>query len=219
MTSNRDEHISRPRSSEPQEETINGTKVIFPKDPKAGGTWIAASENGVGAVLLNGAFERHVPQGNYAKSRGLILLEIISSTSPYKYLVNIDLNQIEPFTVILFNSEKLVEFRWDGSSKYFKDLDATKNHIWSSATLYTKEAIAHRNALFDEFISNNASFDQDKIIKFHSNNNNDFENGFVINREDILKTFSITQLVFSYGKITMNHHDLLKMEEQTIKVC
>jgi len=218
MTSNRDEHISRPRSYKPKAETINNCKVIFPKDPKAGGTWIAVNENGVGTVLLNGAFERHVPTGNYAKSRGLILLEIITSESPSKHLDAINLDNIEPFTLILFNGSALIEFRWDGKDKYKSELNPNKNHIWSSATLYTKEAIAYRKRLFDRFISNHNDFNKANIVEFHSNNNDDYENGFVINRDNTLKTFSITQLVFEHNQVELNHYDLLKEEKQTLKV-
>ena len=218
LTSNRDEHISRPKSYEPKEELINNCKVIFPKDPKAGGSWIAANENGVGAVLLNGAFERHIRKSNYARSRGLILLDVISSKSPYLHLETMDLNDIEPFTLILFDGQKLVESRWDGIQKYMKEMNLNENHIWSSATLYSYDAIAYREKLFKQFVSMQTVYDQDSIINFHSNNHNDFENGFIINREDTLKTFSITQLVFNGCKVELNHLDLLKKQRQTLNV-
>ena len=218
ITSNRDEHISRPKSYEPKQELINNCKVIFPKDPMAGGTWIAANEHGVGAVLLNGAFEKHIRKGYYARSRGLILLDVISSKSPYVHLEAMDLNEIEPFTLILFDGKALVESRWDGIQRHRKELEVNEHHIWSSATLYTKEAISNRKRLFDLFVSSHNVFNQDNIIKFHSNNHNDFDNGFIINREETLKTFSITQLVFSNQNVTLNHHDLLKKEEQTLNV-
>jgi len=216
MTSNRDEHISRPGSFVPKEETINNCKVIFPKDPKAGGTWIAANEKGIGAVLLNGAFEKHVRKECYAKSRGLVLLDIISAEIPAFRLETIDLNQIEPFTLILFDGTDLTEFRWNGSLKFKNKLDTSKNYIWSSATLYTKKAIEHRKRLFEQFTSQNVVFNKENIISFHSNNNNDFENGFVINRDDVLKTFSITQLIFKREKVELNHFDLLKQQQQTL---
>jgi hypothetical protein len=38
--------------------TINGKNVIYPKDPKAGGTWYVVDENGTVLVLLNGAEEK-----------------------------------------------------------------------------------------------------------------------------------------------------------------
>jgi len=218
ITSNRDEHISRPSSYEPKKGIVNKCKVYFPKDPKAGGTWIAVNEMGVGAVLLNGAFEKHIPTGNYQRSRGLILLEVVSSKTPYQHLEVLNLDSIEPFTIIIFDGKTLLEFRWDGNLKYHKNLDIQTNHIWSSATLYSKVERDHRKQLFDRFITTNEVFDENLILEFHSNNHNDFENGFVINRDETLRTFSITQLVFTSQNVKLNHHDLLKEERQTLNV-
>lgn len=208
ITSNRDEHVSRPLAFRPQEEIIGNTKVLFPKDPKAGGTWFALNEFGSVAVLLNGGFVNHVPSGNYARSRGLVLLDVISSEHPYALLQNMELLNIEPFTLILFNGN-LLEFRWDGHQKYYRPLDATKNHIWSSATLYTDEVIEHRRELFQKFTDGKTQIVGSSVIDFHSNNHDDFENGFIIDRDSGLKTFSVTQAILDDEDVRMHHLDLL----------
>ena len=208
LTSNRDEHISRPISYEPKEETIGSLRLLFPKDPKAGGTWFAVNELGAVGVLLNGAFVRHTPQGNYAKSRGLILLDVLSSKNPLVMLEQMELYQIEPFTLVLFTSD-LLEFRWDGTQKYFRPLDKAQNHIWSSATLYQDAVMAHRAKLFSQFVEGNDQISPKDVMAFHSNNHNDFENGFVIDRETGLRTFSVTQVVLHEDEILMRHADLL----------
>ncbi|WP_318309747.1 NRDE family protein [Flagellimonas crocea] len=208
ITSNRDEHISRPMALKPKEWTIGGIKVLFPKDPKAGGSWFALNENGTVAVLLNGGFVNHVPTGNYAKSRGLVLLDVIASERPHLFLQEMDLLRIEPFTLVLF-TDKLLEFRWDGHQKYFRPLNKEKNHIWSSATLYTDKVIAHRRTLFQNFLGVHPNVSPKDIIDFHSNNHEDFENGFIIDRETGLKTFSVTQTVLNGEETMMRHLDLL----------
>lgn len=208
ITSNRDEHISRPLALRPQEETIGSVKVLFPKDPKAGGTWFAINENGSVAVLLNGGFVNHVPTGNYARSRGLVLLDVIASEQPYDLIQEMELLNIEPFTLVLFNGN-LLEFRWDGHQKYYRPLDAAKNHIWSSTTLYKDEVIEHRRNLFQKFIKQNSEITPNEVFDFHSNNHDDFENGFIIDRESGLKTFSVTQAVLDEEEIVMRHMDLL----------
>ncbi|WP_108244755.1 NRDE family protein [Muricauda brasiliensis] len=208
ITSNRDEHVSRPLALQPQEETIGSAKVLFPKDPKAGGTWFALKENGSVAVLLNGGFVNHVPVGNYARSRGLVLLDVIASEQPYDLLEEMELFNIEPFTLILFNGS-LLEFRWDGHQKYYRPLDATKNHIWSSATLYTDEVIEHRRKLFEKFLDGKTQIAGSSVVDFHSNNHDDLENGFIIDRDSGLKTFSVTQAVLDDDEIVMRHLDLL----------
>ncbi len=218
ITSNRDEQTSRPTAYEPKEEIINDCKIIYPKDPKAGGTWFSVKENGMVVVLLNGAFKKHIPTGSYSRSRGLFLLDIISNANPFLQLTKIDLTTIEPFTLVLFDMEKLIEFRWDGNNKYFKELDAKCNYIWSSATLYSKEAAMQRETLFANFIATNENIDEKTIIDFHMYNDGDFENGLVINRNDKVKTFSITQAVFEANEIVLNHLDLLKNKKHSIAV-
>ncbi|MBA4746139.1 MAG: NRDE family protein [Muricauda sp.] len=208
ITSNRDEHISRPLALQPQEETIGSVKVLFPKDRKAGGTWFALNENGSVAVLLNGGFVAHDPRGNYARSRGLVLLDVIASRRPYDLLQEMKLIDIEPFTLVLFNGA-LLEFRWDGHQKYFRPLDKSKNHIWSSATLYRDEVIEHRRNLFQQFMDENSRITPSEVVDFHSNNHDDFENGFIIDRDSGLKTFSVTQAVLDEEEIVMRHLDLL----------
>lgn len=209
ITSNRDEHISRPLAHEPKEETIGSLKVLFPKDPKAGGTWFALNEMGAAAVLLNGAFVRHSPNGNYARSRGLVLLDVIGAKDPQSLLWKMDLHNIEPFTLILFHAE-LLEFRWDGGQKYFRPLDKSKNHIWSSATLYDDAVIAHRASLFDGFMKRSHPVEASDVVDFHTNNHDDFQNGFVIDRKTGLKTFSVTQAILEYEEQSLlKHIDLL----------
>ncbi|MCK0135929.1 NRDE family protein [Arenibacter sp. S6351L] len=216
ITSNRDEHTSRPTAIEPKEEIINGSKIIYPKDPKAGGTWFAIKENGMIAVLLNGAFQKHIPKDNYSRSRGLLLLDIISNANPFLCISEIALKNIEPFTLILFDAEILIEFRWDGTHKHYKEMDMEENHIWSSSTLYDPPVIRGREALFTKFINGTEKLDEDKIIDFHMESNDDYENGFVINRNNALRTFSVTQAVFEENGISLNHLDLLNKGKHSI---
>ncbi len=213
ITSNRDEHTGRETAYAPVFESINNKHIIFPKDAKAGGTWFAASEDGVVAVLLNGAFIKHMPAPPYRRSRGLVLLDIISSTNPFDLIAAIDLGRIEPFTLILQQSNRLAELRWDGNRKHEKELDAAGNYIWSSATLYSEKIIQHREELFNRFISAEGRPSAEMIAAFHSNNHNDEENGFIINRSSGMKTFSITQAIVQPGKIDLRHNDLLANRE------
>lgn len=213
ITSNRDEHISRPMAMQPEEGTINSIKVLFPKDPQAGGTWFAINEFGVVAVLLNGAFVKHERKPSYAKSRGLVVLDVIASMEPESTLGKMDLTEVEPFTLVLFDGDGLTEFRWDGESRHRKTLNPQQNHIWSSVTLYDERAIEQRNQLFGDFIATNNGISAGQIVDFHSNNHQDYENGFVIDRTTGLKTFSVTQVILQQEDAAMHHYDLLNGKE------
>ena len=218
ITSNRDEHIARPLAYEPREEIINNRKIIYPKDPKAGGSWFALNEDHVTTVLLNGAFRRHKIGGNYRKSRGLILLDIVSSKEPKDQLRVIELTDIEPFTIVLWQEPLLIEFRWDGRRRYIKELDAEDYHIWSSTTLYSPEVIKYRSDLFDQFMNLPGKKNNQNLLEFHAGNSGDQENGFVINRKNGLKTFSITQAVIQEEQASLMHKDLLNNQDHLLTI-
>lgn len=215
ITSNRDEHIQRGNAAAPDFHILPGKKIIFPKDARAGGTWFAAADNRIVAVLLNGAFKKHIAQPPYRKSRGLILLEMIESNQPLSFFKTLDLDNIEPFTVVLYQPNLLRELRWDGTDKHEKQLDIAGNYIWSSSTLYSDEIVARRENLFQQFIHCPAGITISGIHNFHNNNYGDAENGFIIDRETGMKTFSITQAVVNFNAVRFLHNDLLQQKQYT----
>lgn len=209
ITSNRDEKIARERALSPQKYTINDKSFIFPKDPKAGGTWIAHNENKI-IVLLNGAEEKHIPKPSYRKSRGLIVLDLMTAENTFNFWKTIDLENIEPFTIVLFEENKLVELQWNEVDKKTTILNKQEFHIWSSATLYSKEIREQRKNWFNQFIKTEKKISPEQIFNFHQfteANNKEF--GLQINRNDMLKTISITQCVVSENQIQMSYLDLL----------
>ena len=206
ITSNRDEKTARQKAIRPTNYNINNKEICFPKDPQAGGTWIAHDNKNV-IVLLNGAQERHISKGKYRKSRGLIVLDLISSNNPLVEWKAIDLNNIEPFTIVFFNGEKLFQLQWNELQKSTIELDKSKNHIWSSSTLYAKEIRAERAKWFAEFSTK--KIDSKDLLHFHQFTENDnSEYGLQINRNNLLKTVSITQCVIK-ETISLNYIDLL----------
>ncbi|OIQ22493.1 MAG: hypothetical protein BM557_00455 [Flavobacterium sp. MedPE-SWcel] len=216
ITSNRDEKISREAAIPPQAYMVNNRKVIFPRDPKAGGTWFAIKEDNTTAVLLNGAEESHTPTPPYSKSRGIILLDIIGSEKPIEYWNTIEFNNIEPFTIVLYSNERLYQLRWDSNNKSQKELDSSQNHIWASATLYSKEIQVKRKELFFDFLNTKILPVNDNILEFHQfTESEDIENGLVINRNGVLKTVSITQFVHHKNKVNLYYKDLMSGSEKT----
>lgn len=214
ITSNRDEKIIRPSAVPPKNYTLNGKNIIYPKDSKAGGTWYVVDENGTVLVLLNGADEKHQVQLHYRKSRGLIVLEMISSASPKGFWNEIDLENIEPFTLVLFQDKQLFQLRWNGVEKSTVLLEIDKNYVWSSSTLYSKAIREQRSSWFYTFLDANPEITEDKMLHFHryTETDND-ENGLIINRNDELKTLSITQSVIEKNKVMIRHLDLIADKE------
>lgn len=214
ITSNRDEKTLRPNANEPQSYLVNNKNIIFPKDKKAGGTWFAVNENATVLVLLNGADEKHILKESYRKSRGLIVLELISSDSVIEEWRKIDLENIEPFTLVLFEEGKLYQLRWNETEKSTLQLDTNQSHIWSSSTLYPKEIREKRAQWFSTFLDTNPEVDADEMFGFHRyTEEGNTENGLVINRNDSLKTLSITQAVVEKNKVVIHYNDLIAEED------
>src|SRR3954452_11244435 len=122
ITSNRDEKTFRKKALPPQLYLHDAMRLIYPEDGDAGGSWIALNENSNVAVLLNGGFEKHISKPPYRKSRGLVFLDIIKHASPVNYFLDFNLSEIEPFTVIILEQNKLFECRWTGDNKFCNKL-------------------------------------------------------------------------------------------------
>lgn len=210
ITSNRDEQTLRPTAIEPKNYLINNKNVIFPKDQKAGGTWFAVNENGTVVVLLNGAEEKHFIREKYRISRGLIVLELISSESVILEWDDIDLDAIEPFTLVLYENQKLYQLRWNEIEKSTLELDVNQSHIWSSSTLYSKEIREKRANWFSAFIARKSEANSDELFDFHRyTEEENAENGLIINRNEFLKTLSITQAIIEKNKVEIQYADLI----------
>ena len=223
ITSNRDEQIVRP-SIEPKNYLINDKNIFFPKDTKAGGTWYAIDEEANILVLLNGASEKHEWNPPYRKSRGQIVIDIISSKSPIDAWIDINLKDIEPFTLVLFQNKKLYQLRWNGNEKETVELDVEQNYVWSSSTLYSEEIRAQRAQWFHTFLDTTRcaaelsaakpEVSEEEMFHFHryaeAENSN---HGLVINRNESLKTLSITQSIIEKNRIQLLHHDLMEQKD------
>ena len=211
ITSNRDEQILRPSAIAPEFYTINNKKILFPKDAKAGGTWFAIAENGNTIVLLNGAKEKHEFKTNfYQKSRGLIVLDLIATHNILEAWNKIDLEKVESFTLVVYENQALFQLQWNEIEKDTMELDISKKYIWSSSTLYSQEIREKRSLWFYDFIKHKDEISEVDLYNFHSNTEpENTENGLVINRNNVLKTVSISQVILENGEAIFNYNDLI----------
>ena len=209
FTSNRDEQAGRQLADFPVVHEVKGQRLLFPKDPQGGGTWIGAHESGHIGVLLNGADFVHQPMTPYLKSRGLILLDLISNERPVRTFENADFNQIEPFTAILFENKKLYSCKWNGSKKGIVSHNELEPRIWSSVTLYDPISICKRESWFKKWITENPGPSAEQIIRFHlEGGNGDPFNDLLMNREGKLFTNSISSIRVSDDSASFHYQDL-----------
>ncbi len=117
---NRDERFSRPSARPPETETIEGTRVLAPKDPEGGGTWIAANEYGLVCCLMNNysASFTNEPEKQY-RSRGLLVRSVSAFSDLHclrAMLDGIDFREYRPFHLIVFPGVfSPLEWQWDGA--------------------------------------------------------------------------------------------------------
>lgn len=208
ITSNRDEHHSRAKALPPKVYQTKNFKLIYCKDAQANGTWMALRNDGAVIVLLNGAFERHPLNPPYRKSRGLVLLDIIDEENCLQKYKEYDLANIEPFTIVIYNNHLLYECIWNGNEKFIAEKPTEENYIWSSVTLYDEEFRNKKRELFQQLLQTKLELNANDILEFH-HSKIDLENGFIINRNQQLLTFSVTQIILSETENTFSHHDIL----------
>lgn len=225
LTSNRDEKVFRPTIA-PVVYKYGDIHVCCPKDLKASGSWIAFNSKGRLSCLLNGAFVSHQKQDFHTQSRGKVLIELVSSElDAHDFFRSKNFSDVEPFTIITIDREneelkELFEFIWDGEKKYFRTLDKTLPHIWSSVTLYGKESRALREEWFNQFIDENShSISPGKVFDFHSGDHtSDNAINLVMDRKEGLKTVSITQVMQNGNGPIMKYYDLLKDTFHEVKL-
>ncbi|MEH6309197.1 NRDE family protein [Olivibacter sp. CPCC 100613] len=220
LTSNRDEHVSRKTALAPREYSRKDTKLIFPKDQEAGGTWIALKANGDAAVLLNGAFIKHQRALPYKRSRGHIFLDIMEKDNVKRQFDEIDLLGIEPFTLIIYGNRALWECRWDGLLKHNLQLHVDHAYIWSSATLYEVDIAHLRRHWFEDWLKKNRKkITCEDIFDFHFYaGEGNLQNDLVISRSNGVRTVSVTSVFVSEKESSMSYRDLVNEQATEKKI-
>jgi len=195
FTSSRDVGFQRAKAEKPKKYVENGVELCYPKDGKAGGTWIGTSRNNRLICLLNGGFKNHIRKTDYPKSRGLIVKELLIVEKFDTACMQIDLHNIEPFTMVVVSWEeklRLFEFVWDGELRHFKELEPGP-FIWSSSTLYDDQMKRMRIEWFDKWLSS-SHISPSEILNFHKNAGNGDPEVDVFMRREKVGTVSITQV-------------------------
>lgn len=203
----RDENPLRPGSSVPDIYSINEVAVLAPIDTMAGGTWIGIAETGNVIILLNGGFEKHKLKDKYSKSRGLIVSELLTANLPAEDWDMMDMEGIEPYTLVVWSNGRLFQLVWDGITKYKAALMHNQPYIWSSATLYNNDAKRERGLKFQHWIRRNLPIRADSLLDFFKTHT-DSENGFLMNRGEQIKTLSYSFVELQVGaSATFNYYD------------
>lgn len=219
LTSNRDENSAR----SPKNITVtqdSQQRLAFPRDTAAGGTWIAISGKDKLVCLLNGAFVRHNRRPSYRPSRGLMVLDFFAFPKATHFFSQYQFEDMEPFTMIIYDQGQLFDLRWDEQQKHIRKLDIDHFHIWSSATLYGPEAQEKRIKWFNQWREAQKKYpSRENILDFHRHaGEGDPWNDVVMNRNGLVQTVSITSIEKTPATIDMQYHDLLNQQTKNTKI-
>ncbi|NND64261.1 MAG: hypothetical protein HKN48_13820 [Flavobacteriaceae bacterium] len=216
LTSNRDEAPAR-KTLMPDFYEVNGSRLYFPKDEIAGGTWIGASSQKRVVCLLNGGFEPHIRKSEYRMSRGVIVTQLLTSENATQTISTLDLEGIEPFTLIAADwstNLELLELVWDGNDSHFskKPMEPT---IWSSSLLYTSEMKQKREDWFGKLLEDIHQPDEYALLNFHKQAGEGSSEYDLIMDRGFVKTRSISQVKKQPNRTLFRYEDLLINEIST----
>jgi len=211
LTSSRDVPFARERASHPKKYIEESIEMYYPKDGKAGGTWIGVSTKNRLICLLNGGFHYHTSRVSYKKSRGLIVKDLLRVEDIHEGLNAIDLLNVEQFTLTIVDWNKnleLLEFVWDGKEKHVRTMPQ-KPHIWSSSTLYDEGVKQLRRNWFEDW-QNTSKISPDKIVDFHRYAGIGDPHIDLMMDRNLGGTVSITSVIKSKQEVVMNYEDVLE---------
>lgn len=148
---NRDERRTRAPGLPPQEQLIDGVRVLAPIDPEGGGSWAAVNDRRIGLCILN---QYDAPRSNIPGqvSRGRLLLSLAASTTQtgvWQAVRSSGLAQYAPFKLAVFEPAlPALLLSWDGA-RLTDEAIGQSGLLAASSSLVQREAEASRRTLFE----------------------------------------------------------------------
>jgi len=119
LAMNRDERRARAAGTPPTRREIDSVLLLAPLDPEAGGSWISVNDRGLTLALLNRYEDTPHDAGKVFVSRGLLVLELATVTSPSEAeaaLESRNLARYRPFTLVCVGpAPSARRLEWNGS--------------------------------------------------------------------------------------------------------
>ncbi len=116
---NRDERHTRGPALPPEHRVAAGRAFLAPYDSDHGGTWLAVNDAGLTLALLNRYGPRRGTAMGPARSRGLVILELIGAggvTAALQALERADLRHTAPFVLVALEPDRPPRLaEWDGA--------------------------------------------------------------------------------------------------------
>ena len=131
-------------------------------------------------------------------------MEFFEGHSPLSFAEQVDLHQIEPFTLLLVDQHEFCELRYDGINRHVRMLSKAQPYIWSSVTLYNDDEAKQKENRFMSWLNAAPSLSTEQIMQFHGLHN---PNGYLLDKPQV-KTVSITSVHLQHDLLKMSYADL-----------
>jgi uncharacterized protein with NRDE domain len=219
LSSNRDESFARNEAIAPAIYKLQGKEVLMPVDAAAGGTWVAVTNHGEALVLFNGGFAAHQKENSYRVSRGVIVKQLIAAADIEAAWHLLDLQNIEPFSLIMISTSVCQRVVWDGIKKHTIPFNRNGSYIWSSATLYTTAARRQREQVFCNWMKDREDVSAAQLSLFlQSAMTEDKYNGYIMNRNNVTGTVSISIIEYSKENAIFYYDNLQHLTVDTAAI-
>lgn len=121
LVTNRDELRTRGMASAPEVARLDGVRVVLPRDPDGGGSWVGANESGLALTVLNRFVE---PVEKRPKSRGQLLLLGLQGSTRAEALRRVRAKVSEdyaPFEMLFCDVAGVSSLVWTGDAVKLSD--------------------------------------------------------------------------------------------------
>jgi len=203
---NRDELRSRERAGGPGLHESEGVRFLAPRDGRAGGTWIAASELGSVFALLNRS-EGLTPES--PGSRGRLIPRLAMSASVDEFaarLLREPLRDLAPFRLVGFwsDSKSGAVATWDGEQIRFDTL-APAAGLLASSGLGDVRAAEERGRLWARRRGETPEWDFDAHRGFHRSHDPEPSAWSVCMHRDDAQTVSYTEVEIAASEVRLRY--------------
>lgn len=207
VTHNRDEAVFRQSWQPACWQTPYGV-AKYSREGHGAGTWMGCRTDGWVVGLLNGAKVPHERTPPYPYSRGLIITRMLEGKNPYQTLQAMNLQGLEPFTLLIVHESQRIEGWWNGETWEEQTLPNLP-FIRASVPLYSPEQQALRVHWFQSYLEKQIPSPGSIWDFHHQSHSEEKANDLVMERLGILKTISVTQANWDNKDMAFAFHDLL----------
>jgi hypothetical protein len=210
LACNRDEQRSRPAALPPRVRRFGRRRAVLPVDPVSGGTWVAVSDAGLAAALLNVNAERGgAARGSPTRSRGSVIPSLLGCdtlTQAVSRATSLDAAAYAPFRLVLADREGWAELRSDGDEvRLLRRRPAAGPALFTSSGLGDRLVEGPRQALFAEL------FDRpgDPVARqdrFHRHRWHGLPHLSVCMSRADARTVSHTVVTMGWDAVTLTYH-------------